>query len=762
MNVRRERSPEKQKVNFYDIENFDFTYSFSEIFQRNIDIEYDSKKTYRGGMGYNFTNNPKNIRPFSKVKFLNKYKALKLISDFNFFYAPKLMSFRTDMNREYTERLMRKKSIGDIIIYPTYLKKWDWNRVYDMKFDLTQGLRIDYLANAASYVNEPPGVIDKESGSYQAYKDSVIKELMGFGSMNNYTQSVDVNYNIPINKIPLFSFLTASALYGADYKWTASPKSLQARFGNTIENASNKQLNGSLNMTTLYNKIPFVKKLGFESTNPRGGPKPKGGKPDPKKEVKTPEADSLDQKKEGINWGELMAKGAVRILTSLKNATLTYQLGEGSLIPGFMPSPQYFGNDLNNNTPGWGYIFGVQPNGPQDFQQYLTSDTALNTAFSTKMNENINARATLEPFPDLRIELTATRTKTENHLEYYVADASGNFKPSAPQTTGTFSISYLSWGTAFIGNNSDNTSPVFDKMKEARLEIAQRLAVRNPNWTGNTVDTTGFPDGYGPSSQEVLIPAFLAAYSGKSASSVLLSPFPKIPMPNWRVTYNGLTKIEFFKRYIKNINITHAYRSTYSVGNFTSNLLYQDQDQDGYTTIRNAVNNYVSQYQIQMVTINEQFSPLIDFDVTWVNSLMTKIEFKKSRNLTFSFTNNQLTEVLSNEFVVGLGYRFKDVQFTVKPVGGGKRTNLKSDLNLKADLSIKNNKTTLRRIDEDIDQISAGQRVISINTSAEYMINSKFNVRLFFDKIINKPFISSSFPNSTTNGGITLRFTLAQ
>jgi len=299
-------------------------------------------------------------------------------------------------------------------------------------------------------------------------------------------------------------------------------------------------------------------------------------------------------------------------------------------------------------------------------------------------------------------------------------------------------------------------------MKQARIEIAQRLALQNPNWSGNTVDSTGFPDGYGPSSQEVLIPAFLAAYSGKSASSVLLSPFPKIPMPNWRVTYNGLTKIEFFKRYIKNINITHAYRSTYSVGNFTSNLLYQDQDEDGYTTIRNAVNNFVSQYQIQMVTINEQFSPLIDFDVTWVNSLMTKIEFKKSRNLTFSFTNNQLTEVISNEFVIGLGYRFKDVQFTVKPVGGGKRTNLKSDLNLKADLSVKNNKTSLRRIDEDIDQISAGQRVISINTSAEYMINSKFNVRLFFDKIINKPFISSSFPNSTTNGGITLRFTLAQ
>lgn len=766
MNVRRERPAEKQKVNIWDIENFDLTYSFSEVFQRNIDIEYDTKKTYRGGLGYNFTNNPKNVRPFSKVKWLNKYKAFKLISDFNFFYAPKLMTFRTDMNREYTERLLRKKSIGEIIIYPTYLKKWDWNRVYDVKFDLTQSLRIDYRANAAAYVDEPAGVIDKDSDTYGAYKDSVVKEIMNLGSMNTYTQSLDINYNIPINKIPLFSFLTASALYGADYKWTASPKSLQSRFGNTIENSGTKQINGSVNMTSLYNKVGFIKKLGFESTKkPRGGgPKPKGAKPGPdKKKANTPEVDSTDTKKEPINWGLLLAKGTVRILTSLKNATFTYQRGDGSLIPGFTQSPQYFGNNMKNNAPGWGYILGFQPDSIGEFRDYITKDTALNTAFSTKMNENINIRATLEPLPDLRIEMTATRTKTRSHTGYYVADAFGNFgDPSAEQSTGTFSISYLSWGTAFIKNNSDNTSPIFEKMKEYREEIANRLAARNPNWSGK-LDSTGiYPEGYGASSQEVLIPAFLAAYSGRSPSSVLLSPFPKIPMPNWRVTYNGLTKIEFFKRYIKTINVSHSYRSTYSVGSFTSNLLFVDPDGDGYTAIKNSVDNFVSEYQIQMVTINEQFSPLIDFDITWVNSLMTKIEIKKSRNLSFSFTNNQLTEVLSNEFVVGLGYRFKDVQFTIKPVGGGKRTNLKSDLNLKVDFSVKNNKTTLRRIDEDIDQISAGQRVISINSSAEYMINSRFNIRLFFDKIINKPFISSSYPNSTTNGGITLRFTLAQ
>jgi cell surface protein SprA len=173
--------------------------------------------------------------------------------------------------------------------------------------------------------------------------------------------------------------------------------------------------------------------------------------------------------------------------------------------------------------------------------------------------------------------------------------------------------------------------------------------------------------------------------------------------------------------------------------------------------------NYIAEQQIAQVSITEQFSPLITFDMTWVNSLMTKFEIKKSRNLSLSFANNQLTEVVSNEYVIGLGYRIKDVKFTVRNMGGqGGVSNLKSDLNLRADFSVRNNKTVLRRIDEDINQVSTGQQVISINFSADYMLSQRVNLRFFFDKVINNPYVSSQYRNSTTNGGISFRFTLAQ
>jgi cell surface protein SprA len=163
-----------------------------------------------------------------------------------------------------------------------------------------------------------------------------------------------------------------------------------------------------------------------------------------------------------------------------------------------------------------------------------------------------------------------------------------------------------------------------------------------------------------------------------------------------------------------------------------------------------------------VVSINEQFSPLINFDMTLQNSLLARFEIKKSRSLTLSFANNQLTEVSSEEFVVGAGYRFKEVPLSFSGMGGGGGRTFKSDLNLKADFSIRNSKTVLRGIDTDLNQISSGQKVVSILTSIDYQLSQSLTLRFFFDKIINNPYLPSQYRNSTTKGGFSLRFSLAQ
>jgi cell surface protein SprA len=184
---------------------------------------------------------------------------------------------------------------------------------------------------------------------------------------------------------------------------------------------------------------------------------------------------------------------------------------------------------------------------------------------------------------------------------------------------------------------------------------------------------------------------------------------------------------------------------------------------DGYPTQLDNAGNYIPKDQISVVSITEQFNPLIKFDMGWVNSLLSSIEWKRSRNLSFSFVNNQLTEVFTNEFIIGLGYRFKNIRLSFISLGmAGKKSKYSSDLNIKADFSILRNKTMLRRIDEEINQISTGQQVTSIHLTIDYNLNQRFNIRFYFDKIINSPYVSNQYRTSNTKGGLTLRFTLAQ
>jgi cell surface protein SprA len=321
-------------------------------------------------------------------------------------------------------------------------------------------------------------------------------------------------------------------------------------------------------------------------------------------------------------------------------------------------------------------------------------------------------------------------------------------------------MSIITWKTAFITDNNDYSNNTFIEFMNSRPGVASLVASQSPNWDGTyfTDSITGqsYPTGYGPTSQDVLIPAFLAAYTGGNINKYAKSKFPKIPLPNWRVSYNGLTKIPWFKKRFKSFTVSHAYRSTYNIGGFTSNVLFNDLDNDGYTFVQDAMDNFLPQYEIAQVSVTEQYSPLINLDATWQNSLISKFEFKKSRNLAMSFANNQLTEVVSSEITIGLGYRFKDVELQIS------NKSFKSDLNLKLDFSIRNNKTILRKIVEDVNQISAGQKVMSINASAEYQLSQKFTIRAFFDKVINNPYISSQFLTSNTNAGISMRFSLAQ
>jgi cell surface protein SprA len=218
-------------------------------------------------------------------------------------------------------------------------------------------------------------------------------------------------------------------------------------------------------------------------------------------------------------------------------------------------------------------------------------------------------------------------------------------------------------------------------------------------------------------------------------------------------------KIGFIKSLFKNFTLSHQYRSTYSVNSFTTNLL-SHPDAQGNSQTQDSSRNFISTSFIPQVSINEQFSPFLGVDMTMLNGLGTKVEYKKGRNLTLSTVNNQLTEVLTSEFSVGPKYTIKNVIFPIK--FGANQKKPKSDVKLQLDIVFRNNRTIIHKILEGTNQASAGQQIISIKFSADYVLGPKVTLRGFYDQTITTPAVSSSYPTNNSNGGISLRINLAQ
>jgi cell surface protein SprA len=764
-NVRKNKVHKKgskqKKAKIYDIENFTLSYSKNETTIRNINTVSNRTVNYRGAITYNFNNQPKNIKPFAKLK-LPKSPYFRLIKDFNFNTMPKSFSFRTDMDKKYNETTLRKLSNSEFFsapIAPTYSKLFNWNRMYEIKYDLTRTLKLDLAVNTKASIDEPEGSLNSKDPGYKEKMDTIWDRVLSFGRQTSYHQVFGLNYQFPLNKIPLLNFMNLSTRYNANYDWNAAPLALE-QLGHTIQNSNTKQFTGQINMTTLYNKVPYFKKLNQRI------------KSRSRARINTQENNSEQEKEQEKNSQYQIFKHLTRAVLGVKNISVNYSENKGTFLPGYLNLPSFIGQDWSDMAPGIPFVFGSQ----NDIRViagkrgWITKDTTLNTLFRQNTKTNLTLRSTIEPIKQFRIQLTANKVTSNNSNEYYKWDNNfDDFNSFSKTNTGSYSISFISWNTAFSRDDEDYSSAIFSKFRGYRADIARRLAANNPDFSGSIDPVTGYPSeytiqgldtvltgGYGATSQEVMIPAFLAAYGGRNPNTAELTAFPAIPLPNWRITYDGLLRIKALKKRFKTFSLEHAYRSTYTVGSYTTNLAYDSKDSENIN-----INNmsYHVQKEIAQVTINEQFSPLFKIDMTWKNSLITKVEIKRSRMLALSLSNNQLTETSSQEYIIGAGYRIKDVEFKLRSAGKGKK--ISSDLDLKLDLNIRNNKTMIRKVIEDEEQITMGQRVISLKFSADYVMNQRLNIKVFYDRVFTDPFISTTFVGAITNAGFSLRFTLA-
>lgn len=482
----------------------------------------------------------------------------------------------------------------------------------------------------------------------------------------------------------------------------------------------------------------------------------------------------------------------LRPLLALKRVSVEYKESKSTTVPGFTGYSQILGNQINGtnkyvtdrslrSAPGYDFVFGGQMGdrffkGVDKFSRdgwldeaaskgWITKDTLLNQKFTQTRSQRLDATATVEPWPDFRIDLTLFRDYTENHSEFFknifdTLTGTYNFQHLNPTDMGSYSISYLPARTMFDKIEKDGNSEIYRQFERNREVISKRLGggtYRNP--TDGTLNNA-YAYGYGPKSQDVLIPAFLAAYNKQDPNKVKLNPFKTFPMPNWRISYNGFTKFKWAQKIFSNLTITHGYNSTLTVNSFSTNL---NQTQAIQTTGANGVDtlngNYFPLYNMPSIVINEQLSPLIGIDMTFKNNLTAKVDYKQSRTQTMNFSDFQLIEMKSKQLTIGAGYKIRGLKLPIKIKG--RKIRLDNDLNFRFDFSFRDNITVNHRIDQGLPQITSGSRTITIQPSIDYIVSKRLNVRVFFDQTRTIPKISSGFPTTNTRGGITLRFSLA-
>jgi cell surface protein SprA len=792
-NVRKNRTSSK-KPKVYDISNFDVSYSYLKTKAHNPLIENNEVTKHHGVLGYNFAPQPKYIEPFKKLFRKTKTHWFDLIKDFNFNLVPSTLTFRADVNRQFGAIRPRNVGASKYAIPETYDKYFVFQRDYIFRWNIARSLNFDFSATNNSRIDEPAGRLDTK-----AKKDTVKKNFLNGGRNTMYNHSANFTYTLPTTKFPLLDWTTVNLSYQATYRWIGASR-LAINLGNIIENGQQQEATAQLDFTKLYQKSKWLRQL---ETPPNKEDKERW------KNRITKVKDTVTTKsgKKVVKTRRIIDKGAMpyvagigrvfgKLLTSVKQVSATLSENANTRLPGYIDSTRQLGQNWNSMAPGVDFILGRQPDtawlNNAASKGLITRDTTFNTLFTQNYNQTITLTAQLEPIRDLNISINLKKAFNKNYTETFrYVDTSGgsNFKFNHlnPYAGGGFDVSYIAFKTLFGKFDPNRVSETFKKFEDYRIILSERLGKANP-YSNNQVGADGYYYGYGRYAVDVLVPAFLAAYTGQDPKSVSLikqnnpnvksNPFRGIlPKPNWKIDYNGLSRVKGLDKIFTNFSVSHGYNGNVSMNGFTSALLYQDVSRFGYPSFFDTTSkNFVPFFLVPNISIGEQFTPLLGIDMMFTNQFQAKVEYAKTRQLSLSLIDFQLSEVRSTEISIGAGFRKRGLKmpFNIKlpkflqsknagtPGSGVSASQLQNEINFRLDFKIRDNVTANSRLDQNTTFATGGSREITIVPTIDYFINNRVNVKLYFDQRRVKPYISSSAPVTNTRAGVQVNISLTQ
>ena len=826
----------------YDPGNFSVSYSHSHRQTTGETIIYEKEDQWRGSLNYSYTPVYKAWEPFKKSKSKSKWMAFPKAFGLN--WLPQNVGFNSELTRNYYELQERDmEDLGGSQLPATFNSQILWKRDFTLRWDLTKNLHMNFQSGTQAEIEEPysdkPINKDLYPDRYTAWKDSVWTSIKHFGRPMDYRQTFTASYQLPLNKLPIFDWVNSDASYTATYNWVRGTELEDGTsLGNTISSNRQLNINGTLNMETLYNHFPFLKKTNerFKKSIPKNTKKPnkpknakdlKGGKDqkDNKDEKLLPKNKNAFQKEVSLRpdttitithnkkskrlivsaktkdgkaypikykvvdqnkiiiknqdsvdlkvsvtakppldneWWYKPTQSAARLLMMVRSIGLSYRNSYSMTLPGFMPN---VGDAFGQRTggvmaPGLGFAFGFADNSFIDKaaeNNWLLMSDNIATPASTNRTVDLQLRATVEPVRDLKIDLNASRTESRsNSIQYMYSGRPTTLTGNFNMTTISISSSLESMGDA----NSGYPSKAFERFCNALPVFQQKASAHY----GTAVDQY---------SAVVMIPAFLDSYTSSGKGSLDLLPTLSKLLPNWTVRYSGLSKLKWFNEHFKSVNVNHSYKSVFAVGSFTSS----------------SETTSVLGWNVPMVSINESYAPLIGVDVTFLNNLTVKAEYRRTRVLNLSMTSVQINENRSNDIVIGFGYKISDFRLfgggtsrKIKKAQGGnssqkdnqdnkknaltqnsKKSGVNHDLNLRLDITLRDQAAITRDIASRTSVASSGNEAFKVSFMADYTLSRLLTLSAYFERQSNTPLLSSSaYPTTTHDFGLSMKFSLTR
>ena len=821
-NVRKDRTG-NNAPRPWDIENFSFSYAKTNLERRDPVVESEKRQSTKGAIDYTYSMEPLYISPFKNlIKNPKIGRYLKFITEFHFNPVPNNFGFNTVLDRQLNT--VQYRFAGEEASSNTYYqRRFTWDRNYTAQWDMTRSLKVNFDAKNQSLIDELPD-FDPNTGAPTA-EDSksqyLSNNLRNFGRTKRYDQNINVNYTVPTKNIPFLEWINLRGTYGATYGWEAfsynpapggDPDNFKA-IGNNINNRQNRQVNADLNFDNLYNTNKYLKKIQtpifIDQPKVKKKKTPAPNLELPNRKLQNTDSTNLNNangksqlaKKTKIKLEyepSIAEKVIIRPLLLIRKVRFNYTEQISSYVPGFVGDPNgngqagFFGMQ-NLRSPGWDYVLGAQTADLTWLEKarvnnWISTDIRQVKAALDNRVQTFDARITIEPFTDFKVDLDLNSNKVQNQSVEFrntsTANSIDSIKANNFYQNGSYTVSFLALNTFFRDPND-----VFNEFDKNRPIVSNSLlgnGTKHPEYPGYQL-------GYGPTNQTVLIKSFMAAYLGKDVrtydvNSTLTNQLPRF---NWRLAYNGLAKLPMFKDYFASINITHGYKSTLTVNSFSSE---QNYDATNITKAqRESPNEYYSQYNIPTVVISEQFQPLLGIDVALKTGAIFGASYRKSRNLALSLSDARLQESNVDELTFKFGQRLKNVyiQFldfnldkskllnkTLKdpnkpdeavatgPDGlplkkkRAKKAPKGNDLVLNFDVSYRHDLSSNRLLGTGVDVPSRGSNTLRVSPSATYTVNKQMDLRFYIDYNMINPLTTAAFPSTNASGGFVVSFKL--